>query len=185
MSTREDCNASWLLVQGVLLKNCGNARDKAREDFSIFQQYTRQFEAELICLNTVLLLQHFVRNVPALHDVLVLVNIRYVPVTTVLPEERVLVSSMPGFSGWEPLFFWVLLHTPVCLFLIYLDLRESSHLKELGQRESRHAVQGRLFMSSKLYSSAVCWPQIKLLSCAGFIEQLWDLGKDILYIYRI
>ena len=46
-----------------------------------------------------LYLQHFVRNVPALHDVLVLVNIRYVPVNTVLPEERVLVSSIPGFSG--------------------------------------------------------------------------------------
>ena len=43
--------------------------------------------------------QHFVRNVPALHDVLVLVNVRHVPVSTVLPDERVLVSALPGFSG--------------------------------------------------------------------------------------
>ena len=44
-------------------------------------------------------MQHFMRNVPALHDVLVLVNVRHVPVSTVLPDERVLVSALPGFSG--------------------------------------------------------------------------------------
>ena len=43
--------------------------------------------------------QHFLKNVPALHDVLVLVNMRHVPVSTVLPDERVLVSALPGFSG--------------------------------------------------------------------------------------
>lgn len=45
-------------------------------------------------------MQHFVKNVPALHDVLVLVSVRHVPVSTVLPEERVLVSAVPGFSGY-------------------------------------------------------------------------------------
>ena len=44
-------------------------------------------------------MQHFVRNVPALHDVLVIVNVRNVPVSTVLPEERLLVSQVPEFSG--------------------------------------------------------------------------------------
>ena len=62
-----------------------------------------------------LCLQHFVRNVPALHDVLVLINIRYVPVNTVLPEERVLVSSISGFSGYRLL----LLKTPPEYFESY------------------------------------------------------------------
>ncbi|KAK9804634.1 hypothetical protein WJX73_001487 [Symbiochloris irregularis] len=45
-------------------------------------------------------LQHFLSNVPALHDVVVLITIRHVPVATVLPEERLLIKPLSDFPGF-------------------------------------------------------------------------------------
>lgn len=45
-------------------------------------------------------MQHFLSNVPALHDVVVLITIRHVPVATVLPEERLLIKPLSDFPGW-------------------------------------------------------------------------------------
>ena len=43
--------------------------------------------------------QHFLSNVPALHDVVVLITIRHVPIATVLPEERLLIKPLSDFPG--------------------------------------------------------------------------------------
>lgn len=44
-------------------------------------------------------MQHFLSNVPALHEVVVLITIRHVPLSTVLPEERLLIKPLPDFPG--------------------------------------------------------------------------------------
>ena len=44
-------------------------------------------------------LQHFLTNIQALHDVVVLVHVRHVPVSSVLPEERLLIQPLTGFAG--------------------------------------------------------------------------------------
>ena len=44
-------------------------------------------------------LQHFLTNIQALHDVVVLIHVRHVPVSSVLPEERLLIQPLTGFAG--------------------------------------------------------------------------------------
>ena len=44
-------------------------------------------------------LQHFLTNCQALHAVCVLIHVRHVPVSHVLPRERLVVQPLPGFPG--------------------------------------------------------------------------------------
>ena len=46
------------------------------------------------------MLQHFLTNIQALHDVVVLIHVRHVPVSSVLPEERLLIQPLTGFAGY-------------------------------------------------------------------------------------
>ena len=45
------------------------------------------------------MLQHFLTNIQALHDVVVLIHVRHVPISSVLPEERLLIQPLSGFAG--------------------------------------------------------------------------------------
>ena len=46
-------------------------------------------------------LQHFLTNCQALHAVCVLIQARHVPVSHVLPRERLVVQPLPGFPGYD------------------------------------------------------------------------------------